>query len=106
MPEAPDPEELPVGAAPEDEAGPTPLPAPSDGESPPPDEARGLPVAADEDCGAEPDADPEAGGEDEEGPGLELDEATAEQDRSYSGVVLKVLPTMPKLGLGVVGAPS
>lgn len=33
---------------------------------------------------------------------LELEELP-EQDRSKRGVVLKVLPTRPKLGLGVVG---
>jgi len=35
---------------------------------------------------------------------LELE--TAEQDRSYSGVVLSLLPTIPKLGFGVTGAES
>ena len=43
-----------------------------------------------------------AGVEDED----EDEDALAEQVRSKSGVVLKVAPTIPKLGLGVVGAAS
>jgi len=35
---------------------------------------------------------------------LELE--TAAQERSYKGVVLKLLPTIPKLGLGVTGLES
>jgi hypothetical protein len=97
-----------VGATPVPEALPMPLPAPSDGDKPPPDEARTDPVATDWTDDATLDfelamLESELAVED----GLVLElllllllEATAEQDRSYNGVVLRGLPgAMPKLGL-------
>lgn len=60
----------------------------------------------------DPDPDPEDGVElawdaDEEATeDADEDEATALQERSYSGVVLRVLPTSPKLGAGTVGSES
>lgn len=45
-----------------------------------------------------------------EGPAVEdaaaEEEEEAEQERSKRGVVLRVLPTIPKLGLGVTGSAS
>lgn len=39
-------------------------------------------------------------------PALEEDDESPGQLRSYNGVVLRVLPTTPKLGLGVFGKAS
>jgi hypothetical protein len=57
---------------------------------------------------AKPEALPPATDE-AEGPAVEeaaAEEEEAEQDRSKRGVVLRVLPTIPKLGLGVTGLAS
>lgn len=101
-----------VGAGADDETTlPPPIPLPTVGDSPPVATFE-VPVAAVERDEAELDR---AEAEEEEAPELEVEvaeaevlelEETAEQDRSKSGVSLKVLPTIPKLGLGVTGAAS
>lgn len=58
--------------------------------------AEGGPIAREEIAALDADDDP-ALEEDDESPG---------QLRSYNGVVLRVLPTTPKLGLGVFGKAS
>jgi len=83
----------------------TPLPAPIDGERPPPEDARALPVAADT---IEETSLATLLAEDGFAVAVEAVElaelVTAEQLRSKRGVVLNVLPTIPKLGLGVLAA--
>jgi len=62
-----------------------------------------LPLETDPEAEAD-DAAPELEAAVEEEATLELE--TALQERSYNGLVLKVLPTSPKLGLGVVASAS
>jgi len=61
------------------------------------------PTAEDEEVDAEATIE-EVGATAEDSALLELE--TAAQERSYKGVVLKLLPTIPKLGLGVTGLES
>jgi len=116
----PEPED-PVSVAVTEDAL-TPLPAPIDGERPPPEDATPLPVATDtiEETMLLPTMLPTLLAKDEvtvpmavvveavepaELVAVELAElVTAEQLRSKRGVVLNVLPTIPKLGLGVLPA--
>jgi len=88
-----------------------PFPPPREGESPP----VGIAVESlDAILTAEPDAEPEDETGVEPDPTTEDDCAAALEEaegladgagqlRSYNGVVLKVEPTIPKLGLGVIG---
>lgn len=109
------------------------IPPPWDGESPPPDDTGALVDSAGEDesdesavedgLDSDPDPDPEpdpdvevgltlaeadfdAEAEVEEGVDDLEDDDTSLQDKSNNGLVLKVDPTIPKLGEGIVGSES
>lgn len=82
---------------------PTPLPPlPWDGVRPEPLETALVAARAAEEASDDAEEPVEAGAEvDEEAELVEL--VTLEQDRSYRGVVLKVEPTIPNDGFGVLG---
>lgn len=82
----------------------TPLPLPWDGDSPTPPVAKAL--VATEAADEEMEEATDDASVDEALALLVLEVVTLEQDKSNSGVVLRVEPTMPKDGFGVLPAVS
>jgi hypothetical protein len=82
----------------------TPFPPPSEGERPPDWVAVDAEAITDAEPEGEVELEETPAGDEDVDEGVVLEEAVAAgQVRLYSGVVLNIVPTIPKLGFGVVG---